>query len=132
MLADLSGVDNDTRAWFMKRRAEIRARDLIDIAMRPTPWPPFGPFFYCCSGLVLPLLLHFAPYLMQSVMNILQTSIYGCKFRAKSMLVHLFLKSGMRKKCVAPLEPTPDAKGRAIISASARRCKRTLANILDV
>jgi hypothetical protein len=27
MLADLSGVDDDTRAWFMKRRAEIRARD---------------------------------------------------------------------------------------------------------
>jgi hypothetical protein len=27
MLADLSSVDDDTRAWFMKRRAEIRARD---------------------------------------------------------------------------------------------------------
>jgi hypothetical protein len=27
MLADLSGVDNDTRAWFMKRCAEFRARD---------------------------------------------------------------------------------------------------------
>jgi hypothetical protein len=27
MLADLSGFDDDTRAWFMKRRAEIRARD---------------------------------------------------------------------------------------------------------
>jgi hypothetical protein len=25
MLANLSGVDNDTRAWFMKRRAKIRA-----------------------------------------------------------------------------------------------------------
>jgi membrane protein involved in colicin uptake len=27
MLADLSGVDDDTKAWFIKRRAEIRARD---------------------------------------------------------------------------------------------------------
>lgn len=27
MLADLSNVDDDTRAWFIKRRAEIRARD---------------------------------------------------------------------------------------------------------
>ena len=27
MLADLSSVDDDTRAWFMKRRAEIRTRD---------------------------------------------------------------------------------------------------------
>ncbi|KAK1661695.1 hypothetical protein QYE76_049854 [Lolium multiflorum] len=27
MLADLSSVDDDTRAWFMKRRVEIHARD---------------------------------------------------------------------------------------------------------
>jgi hypothetical protein len=27
MLADLSSVDDDTSAWFMKRRAEISARD---------------------------------------------------------------------------------------------------------
>jgi hypothetical protein len=27
MLADLNNVDDDTRAWFMKRHAEIHARD---------------------------------------------------------------------------------------------------------
>jgi hypothetical protein len=46
------------------------------------------------------------------------------------MLVHLFLKSGLRQKCVAPLEPAPDANGCATISAPARRHKRILAHIL--
>jgi hypothetical protein len=27
MLANLSSIDDDTRAWFMKRHAEIHARD---------------------------------------------------------------------------------------------------------
>jgi hypothetical protein len=27
ILADLSSMDDDTRAWFMKKRATIRARD---------------------------------------------------------------------------------------------------------
>jgi hypothetical protein len=53
MLADLSSVDDGTRVWFMKRRAEIRARDAAPCAQH---LDLLLDFFNCCSCLVVPLL----------------------------------------------------------------------------
>jgi hypothetical protein len=61
-----------------------------------------------------------------------QPSKCGCKFGAKVYACFYFLNSGLRPKCVAPLEPAPDANGHATIFASASRRKRTPADILGV
>lgn len=54
MLADLSNVDDDTRAWFMKRRAD--ARETPDHRRHAPNTMALLLDFLCCSGLVVSLL----------------------------------------------------------------------------
>jgi hypothetical protein len=77
-------------------------------------------------AMIVPLLLHFAPYQLQSVMNVFQSSICGCNFM-QSRRYFIFFEFGPAPKMRRPAGASPDANKRATIFAcDANERPRTL------